>query len=346
MHTITSNHKAFNKVTSALVNLKKFHETQNLNFLEAAESALDIAINVDPEYQDAIFYTGIVKDLIGKPADSHQHFNKVAEGSQDSKIRIEARYNLAVSYYHRYGHSYLAEAEKYFEQILDENPGTRIRAQVYANLAQTYAMWMIPNSSKKQNANTLDGRKEIQALITDRTAKYNRVRVKLRFSLLILNLIDQKSWKKVSAVASNAEGMALMYRSDYSDHKETVMSQLHQAEKALQRSEKLAPGDWANTCDLGSLYMRLGYHCVDSASRATNFQKAIELLQKVIDHLRPAYGFAYYEIGRTYRLMGSFDNSIDHFEKSLAVRDEYRDVSRKTVEWEKSRAETKETMFP
>jgi len=56
------------------------------------------------------------------------------------------------------------------------------------------------------------------------------------------------------------------------------------------------------------------------------FNRALALLQSVIDYLRPGYGFAFYEIGRLYRGLKRFDDAKASFKKSLDIPDEYRDA--------------------
>ena len=66
----------------------------------------------------------------------------------------------------------------------------------------------------------------------------------------------------------------------------------------------------------------------------------------MLAELRPNYGFALYEIGRTYRLMGEFAKAITHLEQAQSIPVEYRDVGDPRIDLEKSRARDSSRDYP
>jgi tetratricopeptide (TPR) repeat protein len=120
MHTQTMDRQAFELVAQAMKRLDEYNRDHQLSFLQHAESALTEALTRDAQYLDASLYSGIVKDLIGKPADAVPFFDKILNNlPKDSQGRWdEIQYSRGVAWYHQYSHSKLAQAEKDFLAVV------------------------------------------------------------------------------------------------------------------------------------------------------------------------------------------------------------------------------------
>ena len=346
----TLNRRAFEKVEAALNSLRQYYSSQNVNYLHDAESALEIATKEDPEFLDAVYYSGITKDLVGKPVEASPYFNRILSDKRVSrKIKIEAEYNLGVAFYHQYSHVKLEAAEMHFKNVINkskESNDKELQAMTFANLAQTYAMWMIPNSHQRKLRDTPEGLSQIRNHVAQKFEKFQECEKKVR-ECLSRSRGKGNSYKKIEAVIENAAGMALMYHTDYSDEtREDKIEGLQRALAYLQKSDKIAPNDWANTCDLGSVHMRLGYHTEDKNQKDNYFKMAIDYLNNVLNVLRPDYGFAWYELGRIFRMQGNFEDSMENFNKALSIDVQYRDVDNETINLEKNRATEKDVSFP
>lgn len=110
----------------------------------------------------------------------------------------------------------------------------------------------------------------------------------------------------------------------------------------LELADRLSPSNWANYCDRASALMRLGYY----GQSPEWFQKAIELLDIVVNRLRPGYGFAVYEMGRVHRLGGDFKRAAAAFDRVLAIPPEDRDISDRRPTLELARARQGDMSFP
>src|SRR5437899_7258386 len=142
MNTQTSSRAAFEEVTRTLREIEKYNINKNVEHLERAETALALARQEDEDYLDAVFYSGMVSDLIGRPKDAIPYFERIVREVEKRDVQTEARFNLGVSYYHRYSHQFLAQAETHFLNVLRETNDSTLRNLTRAHLAQTYAMWM------------------------------------------------------------------------------------------------------------------------------------------------------------------------------------------------------------
>jgi tetratricopeptide (TPR) repeat protein len=354
MHTETMDRRAFELVAQAMERLDDYNRDRQLSFLKHAESALDQALTRDAQYLDASLYSGIVKDLIGKPADAIPFFDKILNNlPKDSRDRWdEVQYSRGVAWYHQYSHRKLERAEKDFLAVVERSKNSDLKLLAHAGLAQTYAMWMIPNTAQRQNL-----------LAGPAPAELDFIGDKRKKCLEQINLVDpEKLFRSTSTqprprsllsgpiqgTVLNARGMCTMYWTDYNvkgiDERKKL---LQEAVGYLEQADKYLPGDWANICDLGSAHFRLGVVMRESGGNPDQeFQTAVDLFQKVIDDLRPNYGFALYEIGRIYRVWKRFDDSKDSFAKSLAIPEEYRDVGNNTVNAEVARARIGDSNFP
>ena len=348
LSTQTYKHNVLIRVNSALAKIEEYNRSRNMQYLSDAESELDLAIAEDPDYLDGIFYTGLVKELVGKAADASPIFERIINEVKDKKIQNEARYNLSISYYHRYNHTHLEKAVQEFNSLLEQTNDIGIKRLIYANLAQVYAMWMIPE--EKQKKRLLAGEKSDHGFINEKFNEFKRYK-KLATSFLGFKISLNNAIKnKIRAVVKNAEGMALMYYSDYlSKDEKDKEKDLNRALRILEESDRLHPNDWANISDIGSAYWRLAY-LYKSGGRTTEadnfYDKALEQFTKVVTSLRPNYGFALYEIGRIHRTKGDFEKAAEYFDKSLGIEVKYRDVSDNTVNAEKARCQDNDSSLP
>jgi tetratricopeptide (TPR) repeat protein len=346
--------QAFELVARAMERLDDYNRDHQLSFLQDAESDLTKAVTRDAQYVDASFYAGIVKDLIGKAADAVPFFDKILNNlpKESENQRDLVQYSRGVAWYHQYSHNKLEQAEKDFLTVVNRSKDAELRLLARAGLAQTYAMWMIPRTAGKDKLRRGEGAEELKFIAEKRNqclqqvALMNKEPVEFGF----------KQPKQPATLLSgptngtvlNARGMCNMYWTDYNvkdaDEKRLV---LQEAIDYLRKADKYLPGDWANTCDIGSAHFRLGAVERESGNDpGAEFQKALDFFQRVISDLRPDYGFALYEMGRIYRVWGRFEEAKEHFERAQKIPEQYRDVRDPNVKYELDRAEARDSSFP
>jgi tetratricopeptide (TPR) repeat protein len=348
MHIDTASRQAFEQVTSAMELIERFQRSRDYSVLETADADLSAAVKADPNYLSAVYYSGIVKDLIGRAADAPPFFERIAKEITDPDIRAEALYNLGVAYYHQYSKDKLQKAQGFFGEVIASSRDEGLRLLAQANLAQTYAMKMHPDSGQSerlQNENTVEQvkreiRKEFDQALENATEVLEAVKKRGR------KIKKEGLWKKIQATAHNALGMASMYYTDrLASNAGEVKKYLHLALQHLTSAKEELSSDWANTCDLASVHFRF-FVAEFTADRDREFSKAKNLLELVLRELRPGYGFAYYELGRLLRCAAQFEDAIVAFNSSLAVDRRYRDVSDDRIKSEKKRAEHGDKSFP
>jgi len=353
MHTETMDRQAFELVAQAVERIDDYNRDHQLSFLQHAESALNQALTRDAQYLDACLYSGIVKDLIGKPADAVPFFDKILNNlPTDSKdLWDEVQYSRGVAWYHQYSHRKLERAEKDFLAVVEGSKNSDLRMLAHAGLAQTYAMWMIPDTAQKDKLRAGRGAAELK-FIEEKHQKCLDEITLVRFQKPSVPPRPKQPSSLLSGpiqgTVLNAAGMCNMYWTDYNitDNNER-RKLLNEAIGYLQEADKYLPGDWANTCDIGSVHFRLGVVTRESGGNPDKeFQTAMDLFQKVVDDLRPNYGFAWYEMGRIYRVWKKFNEAKNSFAKSLAIPVEYRDVGDSTLNAELARAQDGDSNFP
>ncbi|MDP1675898.1 MAG: tetratricopeptide repeat protein [Bacteroidota bacterium] len=346
MHTQTSNQKVFENVKFALGKIENYHHSRNIANLQDAEIALSASLREDSEYLDAVFYSGVLMDLMGRSADSPPFFERILKEVKDPNLISEAQFNLGVSYYHRYGHEYLNIAESYFVKVINSTNNRALKKLAIASLAQTYAMWMIPNAAQKELIKNAQTKETVYNHIKEKYSKFNDYSKQITlYSMLFIG--NSKEKRKINAIIKNARGIALMYYSDYlANDVKSKLKYLNKSLTNIKESEKLISNDWAYICNLGSVHWRIALATENKTEQIREYEEAIQLFNKVITSLRPNYGFAFYELGRIYRTKGDFDKAIEYFNLSLGIEDKYREVSNKTVNNEKGRAERNNSSFP
>src|SRR3989442_152152 len=142
MKTDTLSRKAFEFATKALSAIDKYQQTRNVRDLQQAQTSLDDALREDREYLRARYYSAIVTDMIGRASDAVPIFEKIL--AQSPPFAEEVRYNLGAALYHQYSRRFLDQAANHFSAIIAQTKDTRLKLLASANLAQTYAMSMLP----------------------------------------------------------------------------------------------------------------------------------------------------------------------------------------------------------
>lgn len=365
MHIKTTNARAFELVGDALVALDGFQQSKELQQLEKATSYLQEALKEDPKYLRAIYYMGVAKDLIGKPKDAVKKFKEVLDGLdgvslvQTPAFPIEVQYNLGTAYYHCYSNKELDEAAKHFTLVTNQTTDKEktIRNLAYASLAQTYAQRVIHRTDANSYADKAEeaAKKALNDIKTNLICNFPNF-----FSFISFKPIERETFW----IAYNARGLVAMYLSDdFSDFNKGTrsyqqkMKDLEQAENYFKTALRYSSNNWAIYCNLGSTHMRRGYWMKQEQGKSLpfsdefdkaisdEFDKARKSLLDVTEQIKPNYGFALYEIGRTYRLQGEWSQAINRFEQALDIEESSRNVSTKRVERELSLANNQDDTF-
>jgi tetratricopeptide (TPR) repeat protein len=143
-----------------------------------------------------------------------------------------------------------------------------------------------------------------------------------------------------------------MYLSDYADGIPQKLNLLKQALADLDGGDNLYSRDAAKKRDLASCHMRIGAWQHDSnveaekAAAEGQFKIAIDYLNDILKVTTPAEGFARFELGRVYRVKGSFDNAKEQFRLCRIIEESRRGVSNKRVDREFMLAETRSSTYP
>lgn len=336
----TSNFRAFELLTNALRAIDRYYQSRRYADVEQASDRIDDALAQDSDYGLAVYYKGVVLDLIGRPADAPEYFERILNECNEPNLEIETRFNLGVVYYHRYGHRFLEQAKLYFDQVIEKARDVKLKHLAQAHLAQTHAMWMcLPYKPDKQMQVSAEDRQQIEQHFKECQAL-----------VAVLRMVKREQ-PRLIATYENANGMSNMYYTDQVAREvSTRGSHLKVAHDSLLTAEKHLPNDWANTCDLGSVELRLAILARDSekpnAEIETHFSTGRDYLLRVVNDLRPSYGFALYELGILHRVWRKWDEADYYQQEALKVPEKYRDFDDKRVKKELERIANQDSSYP
>jgi tetratricopeptide (TPR) repeat protein len=146
-------------------------------------------------------------------------------------------------------------------------------------------------------------------------------------------------------IAYNAKGIARMYIDDNNreskyDEKGDILNNLTEANEYFKKGSVISPNNWALMCNTASVNMRLYYYFKvrGDASSTKYFYLAEKILQDVVDRVRPGYDFAYYELGRLYRIKGNVSKALELFDLASNKGGSNNNVSIKTIQEQKNAA--------
>lgn len=317
-------------IAQSISDIRLYQRTKERSSLESAQARLQQVEGGGQDSLQALYYSAIINDFLGKAKDAVKQLEGLLKSKPDFAER--AKYQLALAYYHRYSRPYLEKAAKRFREVIKNTDDEILKILAQAGLAQTFAMRMI--QPDPMNPDLADARKYFRLS----TEQYQNVIRALEF----LGDNNHPALVEVRWEVYNGHGMALMYHTDYFGGVEEKVTQLKLALREFKKADRESTKNWANYCDMGSAHMRLGHW----TSSKSEFQEAHKFLREVIDTLRPNYGFALYELGRTYRLMGRFKTAVKYFDKALAIEYAYRDVSDGRINIDRGRALDSSKEYP
>ncbi len=336
----TTNRQASESLTDGLRAIDRYYEHRQIDDIEKASGCIDAALERDGDFGLAIYYKGVVLDLIGKPADAPQYFERILSESDEPGLAMETLFNLGVVNYHRYGQTFLQRAKSYFDRVIEDAQDEQLKALARAHLAQTHAMWMRPSHAQLPDKRMPIGH-ELAAFINHHFSECQRNVGQLR----------ERANKepRVEATYQNASGMANMYITDHVARAiEPRRNHLEVAHHALLAADHLMPNDWANNCDIGSLELRLAVlaHDMDGDAVDLHLSRAGQRLWHVVETLRPGYGFALYELGIVHRVWAKWGEAVAFLNAAAQVPVRYRDVDDEQVVEQRLRVEEGDSSYP
>jgi tetratricopeptide (TPR) repeat protein len=383
MHPETTNRTAFTLFTQAQDQIRKYNEFKELGepavaneILASAADSLNKALAEDPRYLGALYFRGVVDDLRGRAGDAVKDLTRVLEAVEKFVTDYgkcwptveQVKYNLAVAYYHRYGHPNLEKAAGYFQEVIEatkKNQDRRLPLLSKAGLAQAYAMRMIPKLPTGGTYEEFVAHLRSTAVEKDVEEYFELSKAQSDSALQELKELQADPKKRselgdaaneIGWIAYNARAIALMYYTDF--HDDGRMEKLKGALDALKEAETRSPENWSLYCNVGSANMRLGHWSqveaeaggqaqgVLTAEAKKHFDEAESRLTKVVDVLLPEYGFALYELGRNCRLMYRFNEARTWLERSGKIDVAQRAVSNERLTLESTRAHLSLTDYP
>jgi tetratricopeptide (TPR) repeat protein len=303
MRVETSSKRAGELVEHAMADLEVYRRAKLPEQLDRAIARLDQAREEDPDYLLALYGRAIADDLSGRAASAIEEFEQVFAANPPFVDDVE--YHLGMAHYHRYNWADLDKAIEHFSAVAKRTQDPILNCRTRVALAQAFGMRMIPHDPRD---NDLDEIKNYFALHGEQAAFAEK---------LLKSLVgtDPITIKELKSALHNAKALGLMYWSDFFESADEKIALLKRAVAELQLADQNNPNDWAIHCDLGSAWMRLGYWEETRSSLAEGRRH----LTKVLEDLRPNYGFALYELGRSHRLCGEFKEAIACFDHALEI---------------------------
>lgn len=330
MRIETSSHRAGELVAHAMADLEVYRRVRSPEQLNRAISQLDEARKEDPEYLLARYGRAIADDLSGRSANAIPELEQVVAAKPPFVDEVE--YHLGMAHYHRYDWADLDKGIKHLSAVAARTGDPVLKCRSLVALAQAFGMRMIPRDPRDADLKEIKHYFDLHTEHAESAAKL----------LKCLIQTDSVTIKELKSALHNANGFAWMYWTDFFGSVNEKIALLKEAVAELQLADETNPNDWAIHCDIGSAWMRLGYW--EQSDPA--MEKARMHLTKVLKDLRSNYGFALYELGRSYRLSGRFEEAIACFQEALKIPYESRDVSDRRLLIEKDRARAGAKDYP
>jgi tetratricopeptide (TPR) repeat protein len=329
-----------------LDNILRFRERpDNMAVLNEAERDLAIALEQDPAFLPAMYYRAIVRQLKGENDLAISDLTSVIETK--SPFNAEARFNLGVALFNKNYREDLEEAESEFQTVLKSKAiSKQLRLQTLASLTEVYCRLMIQKNPEQPHLEA----------VQENFRRVLQVEIHFRSGLYAEKTKEEKLDPEIESRIENALGLGYMFAADYcssiappegSEIPRATL--LREARERFERADTFSPDNWAILCNLGSIWMRFCYWISTRARKDTaheSTERSEHFLMRVIDKVRPNYGFALYELGRLHRINGDFAVAEEWFGRAAAIHEPKRNVSESSLNREIQRARNHSTVFP
>jgi hypothetical protein len=329
-----------------LDNILRFRECpDNMAALNEAERDLTIALEQDPAFLPAVYYRAIVRQLKGENDLAISDLTSVIETK--SPFKAEARFNLGVALFNKNYRDDLEEAESEFQTVLKSKAiSKQLRLQTLASLTEVYCRLMIQKNPEQPHLE----------VVQENFRRVLQVEIHFRSGLYAEKAKEEKLDPEIESRIENALGLGYMFASDYcssiappegSEIPRATL--LREARERFERADTFSPDNWAILCNLGSIWMRFCYWISARARKDAGHEsteRSKHYLVRVIDKVRPNYGFALYELGRLNRINGDFAVAEEWFGRAAAIPEAKRNVSESSLNREIQRARNHSTLFP
>lgn len=330
MNLETNNKKVAELVHGARGEIIRYRQTKNHDLLASAATKLGEAVEEDPGYLDSLYFSAQLDDLTGRAKEAIEKFEHVL--TENPPFRDEVEYYLGVAHYHRYNRRNLEKAIERFSSVAARAGDSVLKCRARLGIVQALAMRLIPSDPRHPDSEKL----EADSLLLEHELR------SVQTALTDLRGVDATVMRELMSVFQNTKALNWMYATDFLWSREEKVRLLQRALDELQQADQCDPDNWAIQCDLGSTWMRLAHW----GHSDVGFANARHHLNSVLQSLRPGYGFAVYELGRTCRLQGEFAEAIECFDQALTITYDHRDVSDRRVHLEKDRAVAKSRDYP
>jgi tetratricopeptide (TPR) repeat protein len=328
--------KANAHLTMGVDRLLRFQQQpEDPAILSEAEEDLNKALEEDPAFLPAVYYRGLTRELKGENDLAISDLSQVVESRPPFKA--EAQFNLGVARFHKYHRPDLEQAEAEFQAVLQTaSISEQLRLQTMASLAQVHGQLMIQRDPENPNYDEIEQH------------FFRIVRTETEICALTR---DKPLGPPVMWRIENALGLGYMFASDYfsdielKDRGISRREMLLEARRYFEIADLANRDNWAILCNLGSIWMRISYWKILEEPEVS-FERSESFLKRVVDRIRPNYGFALYELGRLNRVNAKFEDALTWFKRSEDVPEEKRDVGRKTLDREIKRGQERSSVFP
>lgn len=326
----TNNPDAFLSASEGLRHIDNYRSSHSLKSLEVAKEKFQDALRKDPDFPRARYFTGLILDLLGNPDEAVEILAKLSK--EDFSFQDEIKYGLATAHFHLYYEDEVQKSIELLTAVIDNTANELLRYMARATRARCYAM-MVLHSGKQSKDNA-------HQYYENTRHEYQSILDELRTS----RALSVQGKKEVLWRTYNAVGTAENFYSDLSDPSWYRIKSVRRALKYFKRANHVSPKNWEVVCNLGSSHMRLGflYRQLGEISNgitsllnylpmqrwaSSKFSMAKKELNRVIENIRPNYGFALYELARTYRLSGQFDKAKAFHHKAEEIPERERNVT-------------------
>ncbi len=216
----TKNWGAFHLATEALRDIDRFASSsaKDPRVLEEAKAKLQGAVQQDPDFYRARYYTAVVDDMLGNSTEAVNELEDLL--ARNPTFKDEAEYNLAVSYYHRYHREHIEEALRLFQKVIGESADVVLKYMARAGLIRSFSMMVLHSIFRSDEAGAskfFDNAKTesedlLQELASDK-------------------LVDKRTRSEITWRVLNGRGVGLMFRSDLQKESASRRQQLQEALK-------------------------------------------------------------------------------------------------------------------
>ena len=293
--------ESFKALCDSLENIDLYREKRyDIVYLIKAKEALEKAVEIDPNYDLAIYNLGLLLLRLGEYELARDKFRDVSSSSSNSNLRQFALYSYAVALFELSQEWSYKRAVEVLKKLINESENKEVVRKARGTLSIAYARLSERDKDQRDHFTNL-ALDQVREIKSDRAATKDVVATALAaegYVHIVLGKLDDAVFSFRQAVEKDAENVSCWIGLGDAYFRN---NQKENAISAFRRAADLSPSSGYSNYRMGNIYRDL-----------QDLENAVEAYKRA-----PQIALAHLSLGKIYLARQEHESALDEFRKAV-----------------------------